>query len=206
MAAVNDENIQELKALINAYGVRIRYKKDGYDLWWHKVIGFLGNAFFWVLRAVTLGYFSLRFDDFNTQMGDYMYLREAHRPLDLSNPATYRTVRHEFLHFLQWQKLGPIKFALRYYVLPLPVFWTGRAEIELEAYTQDMLVFYELKGRVPSYIRKWVIKQLTSPSYGWMMVSESKAEARVDRAIEQIEKGKITGLWPYKRDVLTNEE
>lgn len=87
------------------------------------------------LRAVGCGRFVA---------GRYFTVRRTIYYPDLFPPARCpETVEHEMVHVDQWERLGFLPFLCLYFLVPLPVLFSGRWFIEREAY------LVELKYGVP---------------------------------------------------------
>lgn len=197
MSRIPKEHAVELRQWLDEYNVVLRFKSDGYDTWFHKIVGLLGTLFFTFLRILSFGSYKKRFVDFNTQIGRYMYLTDTHRDMDFQDPVTHAVIRHELIHRIQWEKLGALRFVLHYYVLPLPTVWTWRANMELEAYTQDLMITHYLYGRVPDTVRDAVVNYFTGGAYFFMRPFRKKVEKEIDARIEDIAHKRIKGLWPH---------
>jgi hypothetical protein len=68
-------------------------------------------------------------------------------------------VAHELAHVAQWHRYGKAGFLLRYFVFPLPVFYSGRYFLEREAYAVDVRWFNLSPGAAAT--------NLCSKAYGW---------------------------------------
>jgi hypothetical protein len=105
---------------------------------------------FWMLEKVTGRVYS----SFTTTIGSTMYVGDNWD--QKSTNSKYSTLRHEKKHIEQLHRwpLGrwawPVNHVLFSicYLLVLPVLWTFRARFEREAYTETLLVQYELSGRI----------------------------------------------------------
>ena len=55
------------------------------------------------------------------------------------DPFQYPVViEHELVHVKQWERLGSLGFLLLYFILPLPLLFSGRWFLEREAYLKDI--------------------------------------------------------------------
>lgn len=192
--------IDELQEILDEKQIKICFKEEGYDVWWHQVAAWFVIAMFWFFRKVTFGRFKKTFDDFTTTFGRYIYFGCSREEYDMSKVWVRVILRHELIHVFQMEKYGPALYSFLYLFF-LPAVWTWRSKLELEAYTQNMLVRYEELGRVPAYVKSHIISQFASPNYLFMRLG-SGVEYDVYRRAQEIEDGKITGLWPYRPEAL----
>lgn len=195
---ISKEKADELQAHLSDARVKIRFKEDGYDVWWHAVAAWFVVAMFWVFRKVTFGGFDREFDDFVTTFGRYVYFGGSKDGFSLRRVGTYMVLRHELIHVYQMEKYGPVRYALKYLLFPLPVLFTGRSKLEFEAYTQQLLVQTNVRGYVPPDYLKHLIDLFVGPSYAFMYVGRDKLKKKFLERIGEISDGKVTGLWPYK--------
>jgi hypothetical protein len=74
-------------------------------------------------------------------------------------------------------------------VFPLGLAY-GRARIEWEAYTETIRATAELRGLPAArsqHLRDHILKQFTSPAYGWMWPFPRQLERWYEAAVRQIE-------------------
>jgi len=114
-------------------------------------------------------------------------------PATFTKYSTYSTLRHEYIH-LRDRLAHPIWFPFSYAVV-LPAVWTMRAHWELRGYTANMLVSYELSGRVSDEMVDWIVKQFTTDRYFWMWPFEDKVRARVEEIRDKVLAEEISGLY-----------
>lgn len=105
---------------------------------------------FRVLQKITRQDYS----GFTTTIFSTMYVGDDWH--SMSSDERYKLLRHEKKHIEQFHRwpfgrrlwfVNHIVMALCY-LFVLPVFWTLRAKLEREGYTQTLLVDYELSGRL----------------------------------------------------------
>lgn len=100
------------------------------------------------------------------------------------------TLRHERIHLRQLRRYTAPGMVFLYLLpfFPLGLAY-GRARIEWEAYTETIRATAELRGLPAARsdrLRKHIIKQFTSGSYGWMWPFEGQINRWYDEALEQI--------------------
>lgn len=148
---------------------------------------------FWFLSKIT----SRDYSSFNTTIFSTMYVGTSWATA--STQSRYKSLRHEMKHVAQFHRwpLGRWAWPLNHlimglaYALILPAFWTLRARFEREAYTQTLLVEYELNGPIPdgrmeenarwlaetfggsTYLFMWNKKD----AYQWAMETQRKINA-----------------------------
>jgi hypothetical protein len=173
-------------------GAKIVLRKDSLFL---KIIDRL-------LRILTRNKFDPR--EFTTTIGKTMYVDGDW--YIKSDQERYLTLRHELIHMRQFRR-WPFKFldypVLRLinlvifsfcYLLVLPLKWTLRSSFEREAYTQTLLVHYEIAG---SYtldramrITAHMSRNFGGPAYFYMWDSHA-ARKWAAKTMLAIEGGKI---------------
>jgi hypothetical protein len=109
---------------------------------------------------------------------------------DESDVERVITLRHERVHLRQTRRYGMIGMTVIYLLpfFPLGLAY-GRARIEWEAYTETIRATAELAGLDEArseHLRKHILKQFTSASYGWMWPFPAQLERWYDRALEEI--------------------
>ena len=174
-------------------GVKIIRHQDSYFL----------RTLHLLLRLLSLG----RFDPsgFTTTIGKRMYVPNN---WDMwSDLSRYSTLRHELVHMRQFRQ-WPMKFldlpVLRLvnffifsfcYLLVLPVRVTLRSRFEREAYTQTLLVQYEVEGSFSLRTGQRFVARMGShfggPAY-FFMWNNKAARKWAAATMEAIERGEIT--------------
>jgi hypothetical protein len=148
---------------------------------------------FWLLKKIT----RREYDTFTTTVFSTMYVGPAWE--DKTPNEKYKTLRHEMKHIRQFHEfplprfLWPVNHLLMAlcYILVLPILLTMRAKFEREAYTQTMLVEFELRGafseRKMEDWARWMAETFGSamyllmwrgkPAYAWAMDTMRKINA-----------------------------
>lgn len=199
---IPQQQVLELNALLLEKNVKIRFKENGYDVWWHGVAAWFVTVMFWIFRKVSFGKFDHHFDEFTTTFGRYIYLGIPESDYDPQDMYAHMILRHELIHVYQSERYGAVLYAFLY-LMCLPAVWTFRSKLELEAYTQNMLVHYEVRGFVPLGVRKGIVKYFTGPTYLFMRPFPSHVAEEVHKIAQDIEEGEITGLWPDRPEALS---
>ncbi len=102
------------------------------------------------------------------------------------------TLRHERVHLRQRRRYTMLGMALLYLLpfFPLGLAY-GRARIEWEAYCETLRAVREFRGpqalRSPA-LRSRIVKQFTSPAYGWMWPFRKTVERWYDQAVQRLTK------------------
>ena len=157
------------EALYEAYVAELRAEFPGL-----RVISKRGHAMSIVidrlLKLITLGGQSAYLTRYTTVIGRSIYV-----PLDWEERdprERYVTMRHEAVHLRQARRYGMLLMSFLYGVpfFPLGLAY-GRARSEWEAYAETFRAVAEVwgpaKARSPE-LRAHVVRQFTSPAYGWM--------------------------------------
>ena len=130
----------------------------------------LHRAIHYALYALTLGRMSTYLDDYQTTIGNTIYVTAD---WDATDPDDrYITLRHEAVHLRQFRAYTLPGMFVLYVLLPVPVglAWF-RAAFEKAAYAESIRATAELRGvaavRAAAY-REHVIGQFLGAAYGWM--------------------------------------
>lgn len=175
----------------HAPDLQIVYKDEDQPGIWLKLVAF----FIWFV-----GLFS-SFDEKwnntigNAMFGKYLLLPGAERYRDFTNLRTYLLLRHEYTHILD-QRKQPIWFNLTYVLLPLPLFFSGRAHWEYRAFSQNLITYYEEVGHIPDQIVTHLKGQFTSSFYLWMWMRKSTVDRKLDELVEKVRNEEISGYDP----------
>ena len=196
---VSKEKVDELQGWLTRKRVKIRFKGDGYEVWWHQAAAWFVICMFWVFRGLSFGHFTKTFNDYTTTFGRYVYFGISEDAFRMDDRVTYAVLRHELIHIFQTEKYGWPRYVFLY-LLALPTIWTWRSKLELEAYTQNLLVRFEETGRVPAYMIDFLVDIFTGPGYLFMCPFKRHMRDVLEERARQIESGEITGLWPYEVD------
>jgi hypothetical protein len=122
------------------------------------------------LMLVTAGGQRGYLTEFYTVLGDTLYVPDSWDALGPDDRVIL--LRHERVHLRQRRRFGSVGMALLYLLpfFPLGLAY-GRARIEWEAYAETFRAVAEVWGieraRSPE-LRTHVVRQFTSPAYGWM--------------------------------------
>ncbi|RYE92009.1 MAG: hypothetical protein EOO75_07650 [Myxococcales bacterium] len=141
-----------------------------------------------VLRVVTFGGQRDYLTHYYTVLFHTLYTPDGwERSDDLDRVIT---LRHERVHLRQLRRYTPpgMVFLYIFPFAPLGLAY-GRARIEWEAYTETIRATAELRGLEAAQsprLRKHIIKQFTSGSYGWMWPFERQVERWYDEALARI--------------------
>jgi hypothetical protein len=140
------------------------------------------------LRIVTLGGMREYMTRYTTVLGRTIYV-----PIGWdtrSDAERYITLRHEAVHLRQAKRMGMLWMGFVYAVpiLPMGLAW-GRARIEWEAYAETLRAVAEVHGleaaRSPE-LRAHVVRQFTSPAYGWMWPFPRAVGRWIDEELDRI--------------------
>ena len=137
------------------------------------------------LKIVTLGGQREFMTRYYTVIGDTLYVPAGFDDIDPIDVAV--TLRHERVHLRQRRRYTMVPFAILYLFLPLPLGLAyGRARIEWEAYAETFRavaeVFGPARAREPE-LRAHVVRQFTSPAYGWMWPFPRQVNAWIDEVL-----------------------
>jgi len=174
-------------------GVKIIRHQDSYFL----------RTLHLLLRLLSLGKFDP--SGFTTTIGRRMYVPNG---WDMrSDLGRYSTLRHELVHMRQFRQ-WPMKFldlpVLRLinffifsfcYLLVLPARLTLRSRFEREAYTQTLLVQYEVEGSFSLRTAQRLVARMGSHFGGsayFFMWNSAAARKWAATTMEAIERGEIT--------------
>lgn len=191
---ISQTKVDVLMAEINEAipDVQILYKDEPMPTWWLRALD---------IFIKIVGIFNKDFyEQWHTHIGNgiggrWILLPGTPEYRDFSNYHVYSMLRHEYVH-LRDQRARPLWFYLTYLILPLPLFFTGRAHWEYRGYAQDVITEYEIFGKITRETREWVINQFTSSLYLWMWSDPNKVEERVDSLIEGVKEGRYAGFYP----------
>lgn len=198
---VPDYKVTELKEALDNHNVVIRFKEEGYDVWWHSVLAWLANALFWVGHKLTGN--DDTFMDFITTMGTFVFnvwndktyiyfpTRKGFSYHDLED---WCACWHELRHAID-DKDNPLWYKFSY-LFVLPAWKTMRAYWEYRGYATDLAAAAELVGGADDYIVNWMKEQMvdnfTGPNYAYMHPDEDAVEKNMDRIQDGIREGTIT--------------
>ena len=141
------------------------------------------------LKTLTLGAQRQYMTHYHTVIANVLYVPD--RWEDEPDVEKVITLRHERVHLRQSRRYGFLGMAFLYVIpfFPLGLAY-GRARIEWEAYTETIRATAELLGVEAAKrddLRKHVVKQFTSGSYGWMWPFPRTIERWYDDALRRIE-------------------
>lgn len=140
------------------------------------------------LKIVTFGGQRRYLTHYHTVIGDTLYVPEGWDAGSITGRII--TLRHERVHLRQRRRYTLPGMAFLYLMWPLPLGLAyGRARIEWEAYTETLRATLELRGeealRDPG-LREHIVRQFTSPAYGWMWPFPKTIHRWYDAAIERV--------------------
>jgi hypothetical protein len=140
------------------------------------------------LRAVTFNGQRHYMTRFHTVIGSTLYVPDSwDTTSDLDRVIT---LRHERVHLRQSRRYTAIGMAFLYLVpfVPLGLAY-GRARIEWEAYAETVRAIAELKGLAAAEdprLRKHILEQFTSASYGWMWPFREQLDRWYDALLVEV--------------------
>ncbi len=142
-----------------------------------------------LLRLGTLNGQKTYLSQYTTVLGKTIYVPTQWN--ERSADDRYITLRHEAVHLRQVKRLGIVRMSLYYGLWFFPVGLAyGRARIEWEAYAETLAAYVDVYGmkyaRSPE-VRAHILKQFTSPAYGWMWPFPSQVNRWIDEALEALE-------------------
>lgn len=138
-----------------------------------------------LLKLITLGGQSAYLTRYTTVIARTIYV-----PLDWEKRdprERYVTLRHEAVHLRQTRRYGLVLMSFLYGVpfFPLGLAY-GRARIEWEAYAETFRAVSEVWGPARAHapdLRAHVVKQFTSPAYGWMWPFPRQVHRWIDEVL-----------------------
>ncbi len=137
------------------------------------------------LLVVTFGQMRTYLSQYHTTLGQRIYVPDHWE--DASEDSRYVTLCHERIHMRQFRKFTWPGMTLLYLLVPLPMgIAYFRARFEMEAYAESVRAAAEVWG--PEYVRDadykaYLLRQFTSPSYGWMWPFRGQLERWYERAL-----------------------
>ncbi len=141
------------------------------------------------LRVVTLGRMREYLDSYQTTIGKTVYVTRDWN--DWDPDRRYVTLRHEAVHLRQFRRLTLPVMAVLYVLLPLPMGLAYfRARLEMEAYEETIRASAEVWGAAyasDGELRRHVIEQFVSASYGWMWPFRRQLERWYDRVLSNLD-------------------
>ena len=163
------------------------------------------RAIHWLLRVLSVGKFEP--SRFTTTIGKHMYVSDTW--MKSSDQSKYTTLRHEVIHMRQFRR-WPMKFldlpVLRLinftifsfcYLLVFPFRITLRSKFEREAYTQTLLVHYEIAGQYPLRMAQNLVSHMganfSDSSYFYMWNNKAARKWAADTMVA-IERGEIYNI------------
>ncbi|UJR80708.1 hypothetical protein [Sandaracinus amylolyticus] len=138
-----------------------------------------------LLKIVTLGGQSAYLTRYTTVLGRTIYTPTEWEQRDPRE--RYITMRHEAVHLRQSRRYGMLLMSFLYALpfFPLGLAY-GRARIEWEAYAETFRAVAEVwgpaKARSPE-LRAHVLRQFTSPAYGWMWPFPKQVNRWIDEVL-----------------------
>lgn len=141
-----------------------------------------------LLRLGTLNGQKTYLTHYTTVLGKTIYV-----PTEWKSRAAddrYITLRHEAVHLRQVKRMGLVRMSLYYGLWFFPVGLAyGRARIEWEAYAETLAAYVDVYGlkyaRSPE-VRAHILKQFTSPAYGWMWPFPAQVNRWIDEALDAL--------------------
>lgn len=153
----------------------------------------LQRAIHWALCALSLGAMRRYLSDFQTTIGQTVYVTRDWDHL----PATVRwaTLRHEAVHLRQFRRLTVPGMALLYLLLPLPAGLSYfRMRLERAAYEETLWALAQARGvaavRADRALRAHIVAMFVGPAYGFMWPFRRSVERWYDRQLERLAQGR----------------
>lgn len=168
--------------------IRIAYKEDGYPESWMVIVRF----FVWLVGLVAPGFYERFYQDISNALGNYVLFPSRDEYGDLSNDRTYRVLRHELQHIIDYHR-RPVTFMATYLLLPLPVVLSGRAWWEWRGYVQNMIVEHEISDSIRDRTLDFIEAQFTSGTYFWMFPFPETVRSKLESVRRAIESGEVGG-------------
>lgn len=184
---------KRLRRKLNAMDAKIKFKDEGYDVWWHWLVAWFVQFFFWVARQLKDD-FEATFQDYITTLGKYIYFptREGY---DIRDFDDWVTVWHELKH-VRDSRNWPILYEISYGILPLPMFWTMRSYWEYRGYGTELWAMYQLTGTLSGYYydyeREGMAGEFSGWNYGKMDPGKEDSIEKLEQISEEIEAGNIS--------------
>jgi hypothetical protein len=140
------------------------------------------------LKLATFGQMRRFMTDYHTVVGYTLYVPPMWDQADPIDQVI--TLRHERVHLRQRRRYTMLGMAFLYLVpfFPLGLAY-GRARLEWEAYAETLRATAELRGidaAMSPLLRRRVIEQFLSPSYGWMWPFRGMVEGWYDAALARL--------------------
>jgi hypothetical protein len=194
MNKVSQKKVDRLKRKMNGEipDLEIVYKDEEWPNHWMLTIIQLFVGF--------VGLFSSSFKDkFYNRMGNafgkFLLLPNREEYSDWTDPNVHKMVRHEFVHLMDYKET-PLAFVLTYVLFPLPTIFSGRVYWEIRAYAQNMMVEYELNGKVSDSTLDWIEDHFCSSMYFWMFPFRGLVREELENIREKIESEHVEGFYP----------
>jgi hypothetical protein len=101
--------------------------------------------------------------------------------------AGYLVLRHEAVHLLDQQRLGPLSFIIAYLLLPLPAVITLRALFEWRGYRETLRAYRERSPKLARRRAEKLVRQFASGRYLFMWPLRRMVEHWVERELARLE-------------------
>tara|TARA_Y100000310_G_scaffold345780_1_gene469768 strand:+ start:2102 stop:2683 length:582 start_codon:yes stop_codon:yes gene_type:complete len=143
-----------------------------------------------LLRIITLNFQKYFMTNYVTTINNTIYVPSSWDNLD--DRSKIVILRHERIHLVQKKKYTFFLFTLLYLFLPFPMFFAYfRTKFEKEAYEETIRVKAALYGRNsirrPEF-KSFLVKQFTTPMYGWMWIFKGSIENWATETIDKYSK------------------
>lgn len=143
-----------------------------------------------VIKVLTFGGQREFMTRYHTVLWDTLYVPALWD--ETSDLSRVITLRHERIHLRQRRRYGDFLMTFLYVLPFFPLgFAYGRARIEWEAYVETMRATAEYRGLPAARsadLRRHILRQFTSPAYGWMWPFPGMLNRWYDAALVQIER------------------
>ncbi|MBD3400717.1 MAG: hypothetical protein GF399_10360 [Candidatus Coatesbacteria bacterium] len=101
--------------------------------------------------------------------------------------AGYLVLRHEAVHLLDQQRLGPLPFIIAYLLLPLPAVITLRALFEWRGYRETLRAYRERSPKLARRRAEKLVRQFASGRYLFMWPFRRAVEGWIERELARLE-------------------
>jgi len=142
------------------------------------------------LQVLTFGQMRTFMTDYHTTLGYRIYVADQAWECK-SDESRYVTLCHERVHMRQFRRFTWPGMTLLYLLFPLPMGLAYfRARFEMEAYAESIRAAAQVWGmqhvRDDTY-KRYILRQFTSASYGWMWPFRKSLERWYERALANAE-------------------
>jgi len=164
MDAIAELNSADMDPVVWADVNEIDIRKRGdWASMWHDAVYFCMRTLYMAIWVFTFSACSPSWRTKWFTVGNTIYHPPSRKP---STERFARMVVHESTHVFQWREDGPVKYILKYFVFPLPILWSGKADYEAEAYG-NQVIRGALNGGLSVKSCGYYADLICSADYGW---------------------------------------